>query len=89
MLRIGEVTRSQHILKAPHIHIGSNKNKILLILYSSKTHSQASGPQQIKITEDKIVKNTNTMKQCVIISEYVEVSKILMNSFLFFQMAQR
>ena len=50
MMRIGEVTRRQHVLKAKNVHIGTNKNKILLVLYSSKTHDKGSRPQKIKIT---------------------------------------
>lgn len=49
LLRIGETTESQHVLKACNVHMGQNKNKILLVLYSSKTHSKVNYPQQIKI----------------------------------------
>ena len=51
MLRIGEVTAGPHVLKAANVDMGRNKNKILLVLYSSKTHSKESRPQQIKIAE--------------------------------------
>ena len=55
MLRIGELTDtpSGHTLKAKNVHIGQNKEKILLILYSSKTQSIANKPQEIKITSVK------------------------------------
>ena len=53
LMRIGEVTKSPHILRARNVHIATNKNKILLILYSSKTHDESSLPQQIKITANK------------------------------------
>ena len=33
LLRIGEMTMSPHTLKAKNVHIGVNKDKILLILY--------------------------------------------------------
>ena len=45
------MTQSPHVLKATHVNIAQNKNKLLLILYSSKTHGPESPPQQIKITE--------------------------------------
>ena len=32
--------------------MGCNKNKILIVLYSSKMHDKESAPQKIKITED-------------------------------------
>ena len=51
MLRIGEVASdSEHTIKAKNIHIGTNKNKILIVLYSSKTHGKESRPQKVKIT---------------------------------------
>ena len=50
LMRIGELTLSQHVIKAKDVHSAMNKNKILLILYSSKTHSVANYPQKIKIT---------------------------------------
>ena len=51
MLRIGEITESDHIVKAKDVNIGTNKKKILLILYTSKTNDESSRPQQIKISE--------------------------------------
>ena len=50
LMRIGKLTDGNHPLKAKNVHIGMNKNKILLILYSSKTHSKADYPQEIKIS---------------------------------------
>ena len=50
MLRVGELTLGPHTLKACNIHVGNNKDKILLVLYSSKTHGRESGPQKIKIS---------------------------------------
>ena len=49
-MRVGEVAKGTHPVKAADVHIGSNKNKILLILYTSKTHGFESKPQRIKIT---------------------------------------
>ena len=39
LMRIGELTEGDHPIKAKDIHIGVNKDKILLVLYTSKTHS--------------------------------------------------
>ena len=50
LMRIGELAQGSHTVKASDIHIGTNKNKILLVLYSSKTHGVNSHPQKIKIT---------------------------------------
>ena len=51
LFRIGELTKSQHVIKAANINIGINKNKILIVLYSSKTHGKESRPQKVKISE--------------------------------------
>ena len=50
MMRVGEVTNSNHVLKARDVHGAANKQKNLVVLYSSKTHSLAKRPQKIKIT---------------------------------------
>ena len=50
LMRVGELTYSQHVVKAKEINIGTNKKKLLLILYSSKTHTEADRPQKIRIT---------------------------------------
>ena len=57
MLRVGEITDSPHNIKAADVHVGNNKDKILLALYTSKTHGQESGPQKIKISA--VSNNTN------------------------------
>ena len=49
LLRAGELTFSEHVIKAANVHMAGNKDKILIILYSSKTHSKAVRPQKIKI----------------------------------------
>ena len=50
LLRAGEMTLSEHVIKAANVHISKNKDKLLIILYSSKTHSRANVPQKIKIS---------------------------------------
>ena len=39
-----------HTIRGCNIHVGNNKDKIILVLYSSKTHGQESRPQKIKIS---------------------------------------
>ena len=53
LMRVGEVTHSQHVLKAKDVHVACNKDKMLLVLYSSKTHDKSNRPQKIKITSNK------------------------------------
>ena len=50
LMRVGEIALSEHTVKAVNVHVGSNKDKILLVLYSSKTHGKESAPQKIKIS---------------------------------------
>ena len=50
MLRVGELAMSNHSVKACNIHVGNNKDKILIVLYTSKTHGRESRPQKVKIS---------------------------------------
>ena len=54
MMRVGEVTKSPHALKAKNVHLATNKDKLLLVLYSSKTHDKSKRPQKIKITSNRL-----------------------------------
>ena len=52
MMHIGELTQGNHPVKACDIHIRTNKDKILIVLYTSKTHDRSTYLQQIKISSD-------------------------------------
>ena len=70
LMRKAELTKSvsscaDHSIKNENIHIGQNKDKILITLYSSKMHDQSSYPQQIKISsllEEKKSLRSKTLK---------------------------
>ena len=49
LMRVGEITDSTHTVKAGNVHESRTSNKLLIVLYSSKTHGRESPPQQIKI----------------------------------------
>ena len=57
LFRIGElcVTGSvvNHTIKAHDIHLAHNKEKILVVLHSSKTHGLESRSQKVKITSNR------------------------------------
>ena len=53
LFRIGEITDSQHAVKARDVHIGQNKRKLLFLLRTSKTHGENVEPQSIKIASTK------------------------------------
>ena len=49
LLRVGEITKDQHVIKLGNVHIGVNKNKILFVLKTSKTHWTDCKPKIVKI----------------------------------------
>ena len=55
LLWVGELAaeniayKSNHAVRAANVHVGQNKPKIMVVLYSSKTHGLESLPQKIKI----------------------------------------
>ena len=53
LFRVGELTFSDHVIKAANVHVALNKEKILVVLYSSKTHNLGNHPQKVKITSNK------------------------------------
>ena len=75
MMRIGEVTKSDHVLKARDVHAAANKDKLMVILYTSKTHSVAKRPQKIKITSNTTDKSGFYKKRnfCpfVLVNQYI------------------
>ena len=50
---LGKVSQTQmdHVVKAKDVHIGHNKNKLMFVLHSSKTHGKCDKPQIIKISQ--------------------------------------
>ena len=56
LFRVGEITQSPHVMKAADVHIGQNKDKIMIILHSSKTHGEGDKPQIIKLSAQKLPK---------------------------------
>ena len=62
LMRAGEMLlteSSNHTIEARNVHLACNKEKLLIILYSSKTHSKAHLPQKIKISSNKSTNNKN------------------------------
>ena len=75
MLRVGELTLSNHTIKACNIHVGNNKDKILIVLYSSKTHGKESRPQKVKISASHTNSNRNDKFFCPfrIVTNYMKI----------------
>ena len=57
LFRIGKLADSKHCIKAANVHIATNKNKLLFILYTSKTHNLGNRPQKIKITANNYTRD--------------------------------
>ena len=65
LFRIGEITSSPHVVKAADVKIGTNKDKLMFTLHTSKTHGLGNKPQIVKISssvEKKKHKNKNFRK---------------------------
>ena len=50
LFRVGELTTGTHPVKAKDVHVGLNKDNLLFVLYTLKTHGPESRPQKVKIT---------------------------------------
>lgn len=49
LLRVGELVQGDHQMKAENVHLARNKNKLIILLTSSKTHTPQDAPQRIEI----------------------------------------
>ena len=84
LLRVGEITKGPHVIKAHNVHLGVNKNKILFILTSSKTHNQGNEPQLVKISQKQFSKGTgktpvSRFNPFNIISQYIDARPLAVN----------
>ena len=59
LFRVGELTKGDHPVLARNVQIGKNKNKMLFILRTSKTHWIDAKPQLIKIASSKACNSDN------------------------------
>ena len=73
LLRVGEMTLSEHTIKAANVHIGSNKWKILIVLYTSKTHGLNNRPQKIKITTNSMQRKLSVFCPFKIAIDYLNI----------------
>ena len=78
LFRIGELTQSPHVVLTNNVHIGKNKNKILFILRSSKTHNKGDKSQLIKISscqlnKRKISESDSPICPFKLIKDYIEI----------------
>ena len=69
LLRVGEMATGDHPVKAKDVHVGKNKQKILIVLFTSKTHGIYATPQFIDITADQHLEEFSPF---VITNEFAE-----------------
>ena len=62
LLRVSELTSGVHPVKACDVHVGENKNKMLFVLCTSKTHWTDSKPQIVKIQSERLKTATKLQK---------------------------
>ena len=60
LFRIGELTKSRHVVKAADVQVGLNKNKLSFTLRSSKKHCKGNKPQIDKIAADAVKPKQHT-----------------------------
>ena len=64
LFRIGEVASGPHVMKVMDVSIADNKNKLIFVLHTSKTHNQGSKPQTVTITSVNSTESVNTGVFC-------------------------
>ena len=76
LIRIGEITKGDHVILAANVHVGINKKKLLFILNTSKTQNKGDRPQKVKISAAPVCGNKKITKgeTCPfnLISEYIK-----------------
>ena len=65
LLRVGELTVGPHAILARDVRIGRNKDKVLFILRTSKTHWQDSKPQLVKLARDERKDKNKRYEHCL------------------------
>ena len=64
MFRVGELTTGTHPIMVKDVQLARNKNKIMFVLRTSKTHGENNHPQIVKITSKQINENISFKREC-------------------------
>ena len=78
LLRVGEMTSGDHPIRVIDVQIGENKNKILFILRTLKTHWRDVKPQTVKITSTNFKRPGSCPFE--IIREFVRVRRCYLSA---------
>ena len=80
---VTQVSYSNHVVKAKDVYSALNKDKLLIMLYSSKTHSVEMRPQKIKVTSNFTEKSgfyARNFCPFVLVNEYIEARGDFLNA---------
>ena len=77
LMRVGELTSGNHTVRAKDVFVGQNKQKLLIILYSSKTHDYGARPQKIKISGLEEKSNGNKSNRNLFFCPFKSVRKYM------------
>ena len=91
---LGELVKGLHAVKARDVDVGANKNKLMFVLHTSKTHNKGVKPQVIKIKSihsDKNAEHKQNMKYCPFnaIKQYVQIRQKYVGDEKFFVFRDR
>ena len=73
MFRIGELTSGTHPALAKDIFLANNKDKLLILLHTSKTHNRGRLPQKIKIEGSVNVGNDDNFNPYTCTRKYLRL----------------
>ena len=74
LFRIGELTTGDHLIQLNDVFAADNRDKVLIVLRTSKTHSLADTPQKIKIDSKDANLTTRQAQYCpvILLSDYID-----------------
>ena len=82
LLHIGEIAYGPHVILAGNVHIGLNKQKILFVMDSSKTHGHGDKLQMIKISSKPTMTTKDINKYFCpfeLIRDYIKVRPVALS----------
>ena len=79
LFRISEIalTLSKHAVLTPDVHIGKNKDKLMFILHTSKTHGRGTFPQIVKISSEQKINKVPIYCPFNTIKDYIKMRKAI------------
>ena len=73
LFRVSKITDGPHSIKAVDVHLSKNKDKLLFILKTSKTHGQGNKTQQVKIAAHPHSVRNSSQCPFSLLSDYIQL----------------